>query len=142
MGALVSNHIFVETEEGRFANNHISNVLVGDEGFRAAIMMKYVDSLAYSFHKLLTSSRGRVHYSASDFLPSVLTNPNLGHSYEPTMTAFQQAAATQLPLFGWLHEKVPESDTDWRPRQLRMHLTESGRSPQDFSDQRKVPRQE
>ncbi|KIV82206.1 hypothetical protein PV11_04333 [Exophiala sideris] len=125
MRALVSNHIFIETDEGRFANNHVSEALVGDDAFRAIIMMK-----------------GRVHYSASDFLPSVLTNPVVGHSYEPMETAFQQAAGTRLPLFNWLHEKVSESETDWRPQPLRMHPVESEAVHSEAPNQHKVPRPE
>lgn len=46
MRTLVSNHIFIETAEGRFANNHVSEALVGDAAFRAIIVMKYVHSMS------------------------------------------------------------------------------------------------
>jgi hypothetical protein len=42
MRALVSQHVFREVDEGRFANNHISRVLVGDVPFQSLIIMKCV----------------------------------------------------------------------------------------------------
>lgn len=73
---------------------------------------------------LLTFFRGRIHYSASDFLPRVLSNAALGDSYDPTKTAFQQAVGTRLSLFDWMQQKVLASDTDWRPVQARRHPAE------------------
>lgn len=73
---------------------------------------------------LLMISRGQVHYTAADFLPGVLSNSTVGHSYDPTKTAFQQAVGTKLSLFDWLHEMIPESDRDWRPVAARRHPAE------------------
>jgi hypothetical protein len=70
---------------------------------------------------LLILARGQVHYAASDFLPSVLKNPDIGSSYDPTKTAFQQAAGTKLALFDWMHQMVPASNTNWRPVFTRRH---------------------
>ena len=69
--------------------------------------------------------RGQVHYSASDFLPSTLASRIVGHSSDPKMTAFQQAVGTQLPMFQWLHQTVPESETSWRPAPIRHHPWET-----------------
>lgn len=43
--ALVSHHVFREVKEGYFANNEVSQVLVGDEPFRSLIVMKFVFQL-------------------------------------------------------------------------------------------------
>ncbi|KAK9414632.1 putative O-methyltransferase domain-containing protein [Seiridium unicorne] len=96
MRALTSHHIFQEVEEDTFANNHISKVLAGDPAFRAHIMMK-----------------GRVHYTASDHLPAVLSDAQ-SRSYDPQKTAFQQAVGTGLSIFDWMNKEVPADDTDWR----------------------------
>jgi hypothetical protein len=74
----------------------------------------------------LISARGQIHYTASDFLPGVLKNAELGSSYEPTKTAFQQAVGTRLALFDWMHQMVPVSDTDWRPVSARRHPGDDG----------------
>ena len=70
---------------------------------------------------LLISTRGHIHYTASDFLPSVLTNAAIGPSYDSTKTAFQQAVGTKLTLFNWMQKVVPASDTEWRPVHARIH---------------------
>lgn len=75
---------------------------------------------------LLISARGQIIYTASDFLPDVLSNATFGCSYEPTKTAFQQAVGTRLPLFDWMHQSVPASDTNWRPVSSRRHPWDDG----------------
>ena len=75
---------------------------------------------------MLISARGQIHYAASDFLPSVLSNTEIGHSKEPTKTAFQQAVGTKLPVFGWMHQMVPASNVDWRPEPTRRHPADDG----------------
>ncbi|ETS79069.1 hypothetical protein PFICI_08922 [Pestalotiopsis fici W106-1] len=101
MRALVSHHVFQEVEERRFANNHVSETLAGDPAFRAHIMMK-----------------GRVHYAASDHLPSIVKvkGSEVQHDSEARKTAFQKAVRTDLSLFDWMNQEVPAHDTDWRPR--------------------------
>ncbi|OAP57195.1 hypothetical protein AYL99_07933 [Fonsecaea erecta] len=127
MRTLTSHHVFQEVEEGRFANNRISQALVGDAAFQANIVMK-----------------GQFQYTASDFLPQTLANPAIGDSYDPRKTAFQQAVGTQLSLFDWMNEMVPESDVSWRPRAVRRHpCEEDDRPPRPpVSTQKMVPRPE
>ncbi|CZR56846.1 related to O-methyltransferase [Phialocephala subalpina] len=109
MRSLTSHHVFQEVEEDCFANNHVSGVLVGDAPFRAHVLTK-----------------GQIHYTASDFLPGVLSNLALGQSYDPTKTAFQQAVGTKLSLFDWMHQQVPASDPGWRPLPARNHPVDAG----------------
>jgi hypothetical protein len=42
MRSLTSHHVFQEVDEDCFANNHVSQVLVGDAPFRSLITMKFV----------------------------------------------------------------------------------------------------
>ena len=98
---------------------------------------------------LLISARGQIHYTASDFLPGILSNAELGHSYDPTKTAFQQAVGTRLSLFDWMHQMVPASDTDWRPVPARWHPRDDAAhgpsemsNPASTSSEEMVPRPE
>ncbi|KAK6193174.1 hypothetical protein LQW54_012727 [Pestalotiopsis sp. IQ-011] len=99
MRALASQHVFREVTRERFANNHVSAALAGDTAFRAHIMMK-----------------GRVHYAASDYLPSVLKGHDLDGGPRDERTAFQRAVDTDLTLFDWMNQEVPEEDADRRPK--------------------------
>ncbi|KAF3000452.1 hypothetical protein E8E14_007079 [Neopestalotiopsis sp. 37M] len=82
--------------------------------------------------------RGRVHYAASDHLPSVVVVEDCGlekHGAEAkeTTTAFQKAVGTDLSLFDWMNEQVPPDHTDWR--RSRVHETTRGPLP-DTTTQR------
>lgn len=48
-------------------------------------------------------------YSASDYLPVALTDPQFGPSYKVEETAFNLAVGTELPRWGWLEARVPAS---------------------------------
>lgn len=48
-------------------------------------------------------------YSASDYLPTSLTDPEFGPSYAVEKTAWQQAIGTQKPRWEWLEEMIPVS---------------------------------
>ncbi|OAL29887.1 hypothetical protein AYO22_01793 [Fonsecaea multimorphosa] len=130
MRTLTSHHVFQEIEEGCFANNRISQALVGDAAFQANIVMK-----------------GQLQYTASDFLPQALVNPATRDSHDPRKTAFQQAVGTKLSLFEWMNELVPESEVNWRPRAVRKHPCEeddddNGPLKSHVSSQKMVPRPE
>ncbi|OQU99123.1 hypothetical protein CLAIMM_04802 [Cladophialophora immunda] len=127
MRTLTSHHVFEEVEDGCFANNRISQALVGDAAFQANITMK-----------------GQFQYTASDFLPQALANPAIGDSYDPRKTAFQQAVGTKLSLFDWMNEMVPASEVNWRPRSARRHPCEEDDGPPEThgSDEKMVPRPE
>lgn len=40
--ALASHHVFKEVSEGRFANNHVSEALIGNSSLRSLIQVQYV----------------------------------------------------------------------------------------------------
>jgi hypothetical protein len=93
---------------------------------------------------------GRINYTASDFLPSVLKDAGLKPNHGPTRTAFQQAVGTDLSIFEWMHQLVPSSDTDWRPGHARKHSEDEGvnglaceiRNPTPRTSKELVPRPE
>ncbi|KAI2488246.1 O-methyltransferase A [Pyrenophora tritici-repentis] len=89
MRCLCSIHIFKEVQPDRFANNHVSAALVGNEPLRAYIVMFAFDI-----------------YSASDHLPRSLFDKKTGPSFDVIDTAFQAAANTQKARWDWLEEKV------------------------------------
>jgi len=47
-------------------------------------------------------------YSASDYLPTTLTDPVKGPSYDVAQTAFQSAVGTTKPRWDWLKEEILE----------------------------------
>jgi hypothetical protein len=49
-------------------------------------------------------------YSASDYLPTALTDPVKGPSYRVEETAFQLAVGTDLPRWSWLEERIPKTE--------------------------------
>lgn len=85
-----------------------------------------------------------MHYAASDIFLDTLSNPAVSHTYDSNKTAFQQAVGTQLSLFDWMQQMVPETDADWRPLPLRKHPCEEDDTPVGFEDssQRVIPRPE
>ncbi|KAI1380797.1 putative O-methyltransferase [Hypoxylon crocopeplum] len=89
--ALTSQHVFREVAPGRFANNRISQALVGDEKLQAQVKC---------------SSMG---YAATSALPEALNDPVRGPSHEPQDAAWPLAVGTELPFFEWMNEKVPRS---------------------------------
>ncbi|GBE80928.1 O-methyltransferase gedA [Sparassis crispa] len=99
MRTLCSTHIFAEVQEGRFANNSVSECLVNNEPLRA-----YIVSLAWDI------------YTASDKLPEVLTDPIKGASNSVTCTAFQEALGTKLARWDWLEEGLGQPDGTVKPR--------------------------
>ncbi|KAL7621041.1 hypothetical protein AAE478_008353 [Parahypoxylon ruwenzoriense] len=88
---LTSQHVFRETATDTFANNAVSQVLVGNEDLRAYIMLFALDI-----------------YSASDYLPVALTDTKFGPSYKVEETAFNLAVGTELPRWSWLEMRVPK----------------------------------
>ncbi|KAL9583819.1 MAG: hypothetical protein Q9212_002492, partial [Teloschistes hypoglaucus] len=93
MRCLCSNHVFKEVGEAlhpKFANNGISQALVGNEPLRA-----------YVFNLDL--------FTAADHLPRTLLSKDKGPSYKVEETAFQDAVGTKKSRWEWLEEKVPPS---------------------------------
>ncbi|RYP34683.1 hypothetical protein DL766_002874 [Monosporascus sp. MC13-8B] len=89
---LCSQHVFRQTATDTFANNAVSQALVGNEDLRAYIMLFALDI-----------------YSASDYLPVALTDAKFGSSYKVEETAFNLAVGTELPRWSWLEARVPAS---------------------------------
>lgn len=58
---------------------------------------------------LLTLKSSWDLYSASDALPRTLLDPNFGHSYSVTETAFQKALHTNKERWNWLEEEITTS---------------------------------
>ncbi|KAI1275971.1 S-adenosyl-L-methionine-dependent methyltransferase [Xylaria sp. FL0933] len=93
MRCLCSIHIFKEIDEDVFANNGISESLVGNEFLRSYILLFGLDL-----------------YSSSDYLPRYLDDPVRGHSYAVDTTPWQDAVNTSKPRWEWLEEKPPARD--------------------------------
>ncbi|KAI9839441.1 MAG: hypothetical protein M1819_002066 [Sarea resinae] len=89
-------HVFREIGPNVFANNNVSSALVRNEPLRAYMMI-------YGLHL----------YSASDWLPSTLTDPTFGPSYDIALTALQPAVGTSKSEWEWLEEKIPEETKDF-----------------------------
>ncbi|KAL2163196.1 hypothetical protein VTH06DRAFT_5252 [Thermothelomyces fergusii] len=91
---LCSIHLFRELREDVFANNRITEALVGNDPLRAYVLMV-----------------GQDLYTASDYLPRTLRDPVKGPSYAVDVTPFQEAvAAPKTPRWEWLEEKVTIRD--------------------------------
>ena len=55
-------------------------------------------------------------YDASQKLPEVLRDPITGHSVSPSCTAMTKALGTDLTLWEWFEEQVPQPDGSLGPR--------------------------
>ncbi|KAI8630832.1 S-adenosyl-L-methionine-dependent methyltransferase [Xylariaceae sp. FL1651] len=86
---LCSIHVFTEVDEDVFANNAISQALVGNEYLRSYILLFGFDL-----------------YSSSDHLPRYLGDRLKGHSYDVETTPWQDAVGTSKPRWEWLEEKT------------------------------------
>ncbi|KAK6336861.1 hypothetical protein TWF718_009650 [Orbilia javanica] len=93
MRCLCSIHIFREVAEDVFANNVISAALVKNEPLRAYILLC-----------------GQYGYTASDYLPRLLTDPVKGPSYSVDLAAFQDAVGTKSSMWNWLEETTTVKD--------------------------------
>ncbi|KAJ6259262.1 O-demethylpuromycin-O-methyltransferase [Drechslerella dactyloides] len=93
MRCLCSIHVFRETAEDVFANNAISAALVGNDPLRAYILLC-----------------GQYAYTASDYLPRILTDPVKGPSYSVDVTAFQDAVGTKKSIWDWMEETTTARD--------------------------------
>ncbi|TCD63174.1 hypothetical protein EIP91_005871 [Steccherinum ochraceum] len=90
---LASSHVFREVSYGYFANNSVSQVLVGNEPLRSFIL-----TMAWSV------------YTASVKLPDVLLDAKKTQSDSALDTAFQLGQNSKLHFFEWLEEPVKHSD--------------------------------
>ncbi|THH22375.1 hypothetical protein EUX98_g8213 [Antrodiella citrinella] len=99
---LCSVHIFTEVSNYRFANNHFSQVLVGNDPLRTFIL---ASSLSYDIT------------TASTKLPQVLFDPIKTEAETDSVTAFQDAHNTDLTRWDWLEQTItlPNGTTGRRP---------------------------
>lgn len=87
--------------------------------------------------------RGRLNFSASDYLTSTLSNPESGHSYDASNTAFQQAIGKKQSLFDWMQEKVSETEDCKTPlRRYKSSTEETISSNLNSPAEKLVPRPE
>ncbi|KAK6532661.1 hypothetical protein TWF281_006840 [Arthrobotrys megalospora] len=93
MRCLCSIHVFREVAEDVFTNNVISAALVKNEPLRAYILLC-----------------GQYGYTASDYLPRLLTDPVKGPSYSVDLAAFQDAVGTKASMWNWMEETTTVRD--------------------------------
>ncbi|KAI9674799.1 MAG: hypothetical protein M1817_001703 [Caeruleum heppii] len=93
---LTSIGVFDETAPDVFVNNRVSASLVRNEPLRAYIMLFALDL-----------------FSAADWLPTALTDPVKGPSYDVDQTAFQLAVGTVETRWDWLEQRIPANAKDF-----------------------------
>ncbi|KAF3190679.1 hypothetical protein TWF788_008200 [Orbilia oligospora] len=93
MRCLCSIHVFREVAEDVFTNNPISAALVKNEPLRAYVLLC-----------------GQYGYTASDYLPRLLTDPVKGPSYSVDLAAFQDAVGTKASMWNWMEETTTVQD--------------------------------
>jgi hypothetical protein len=92
MRCLCSIGIYSQTGAKTFANNAVSAALVSNEPLRAYVRLANTES-----------------YTASDFLPRTLLDPEKGPSYDVAKTAWQDAVTTSKPRWEWIEERVEQN---------------------------------
>ncbi|THH22374.1 hypothetical protein EUX98_g8214 [Antrodiella citrinella] len=96
---LCTSHVFREVSYDYFANNSVSQTLVGNGTLRAFIL-----TMAWSI------------YTASDKLPEVLMDPVKTQSESALESAFQAAHNTKLHFWEWFEEPLKQLDGTTQPK--------------------------
>ncbi|KAH8099822.1 S-adenosyl-L-methionine-dependent methyltransferase [Cristinia sonorae] len=104
--ALCSVHIFREVSNNHFANNTVSQVLVGNDPLRAFVL-----ALGYDI------------YTASTAFPQVLFDPVKTQAETDSVTAFQDAHNTTLTRWDWMEQPEVLPDGTTRPRKELANFT-------------------
>jgi hypothetical protein len=65
-------------------------------------------------------------YSASDYLPTALTDPEIGPSYAVEKTAFQLAVGTNKPRWEWLEELIPADQSHFERNGYPRNVPQAG----------------
>ncbi len=111
---LTSIHIYQEVAPDVFANNRISETLVGNEPLRAYLMLLSVRlSVVFPRPKTDIKYSGLDLFSAADWLPTTMTDPVKGPSYDVAQTAFQSAVGTTETRWDWLEQQIPADAHDF-----------------------------
>ncbi|KAF3317545.1 hypothetical protein TWF173_010313 [Orbilia oligospora] len=93
MRCLCSIHVFREMAEDIFTNGPVSAALVKNEPLRAYVLLC-----------------GQYGYTASDYLPRLLTDSVKGPSYSVNLAAFQDAVGTKASMWNWMEETTTVQD--------------------------------